>query len=96
MQGNNYLIDGDDLVLLRVATKGLLRELQENLHENRNFDTGFNTYWKNRIVELKELLQKTDWDNLKRIDDRLTNLSSEIAELEKDVAKYKLLQSQKS
>lgn len=59
-----YLINGDDLISLRVATKGLVRELEERIYENRNLETGFNTYWKNRIVELKELLEKTSWDKV--------------------------------
>jgi len=61
-----YSIDGDDLLVLRVATKDLIRELEQDLHENRNVNTGFNTYWKNRIIELKEILQKTDWSKLER------------------------------
>jgi len=72
MENNNkYIIDGDDLVSLRVATKNLIRELEERLYENRNLETGFNTYWKNRIVELKEILQKTDWDNVESLNSRL-------------------------
>lgn len=68
---NKYIIDGDDLIGLRVATKNLVTELEVQIHLNRNSDTGFNTYSKNRVIELKELLQKTDWDNVESLISRL-------------------------
>ena len=74
MENNNkYIIHGDDLLGLRVATKNLITELEVQIHLNRNTDTGFNTYWKNRIIELKELLQKTGWDNVESLNSRLIN-----------------------
>ncbi len=74
MQDNNkYIINGDDLLGLRVATKNLITELEVQIHLNRNTDTGFNTYWKNRIIELKELLQNTNWDNVESLNSRLIN-----------------------
>ncbi len=72
MENNNkYIIDGDDLIGLRVATKNLVSELEVQIHLNRNSDTGFNTYWKNRVTELKELLQKTGWDNVESLNSHL-------------------------
>jgi len=72
MENNNkYIISGDDLLGLRVAAKNLVTELEVQIHLNRNSDTGFNTYWKNRIIELKELLQNTDWDNVESLNSRL-------------------------
>lgn len=74
MQDNNkYIIDGDDLIALRVAAKGLIREFEEHIYLNKGLDTGFNTYWKNRVIELKELLQKTDWNNVKSLNSHLIN-----------------------
>ena len=68
---NKFIIDGDDLIGLRVAAKGLIHEYEELNYIDRNIEDGLKTYRKNRIVELKEILQKTDWDNVESLISRL-------------------------
>jgi len=64
---NKYAIDGDDLIHLRVAAKGLIRELEELNYIEGEIENSLKTYRKNRIIELKEILQKTDFYNLQQI-----------------------------
>ena len=61
---SDYIIDGDDLVSLRVAMKELLNELQFFV-QSENTDSPLNVYRKRRIAELKQILERTDWDKVK-------------------------------
>jgi len=67
MQETKYAIDGDDLIHLRVAAKGLIRELEDLNHIEDEKKISLITYRKNRIIELKEILQRTDFYNIQKI-----------------------------
>lgn len=59
-----YIISADDLMDLRCAAMGLIREIDYHIRQNNEIGIG-NDYWKHRVSELQDLLVKTDWSNIK-------------------------------
>ncbi len=59
-----YIITAGDLMNLRCAAMGLIREIDHHIRRNSEVGIG-NNYWKHRVSELEDLLVKTDWSNIK-------------------------------
>lgn len=67
MQDIEYVIKADDLMELRLAAMNLMREFNQHLHEIRKLElTSTVAYWEGRVVELKSVLERTDWDKIKQ------------------------------
>lgn len=67
MQDVEYVIKSEDLMELRLAAMNLIREFNHHLREMRSLElTSTVAYWEGRVVELKSVLERTDWDKIKR------------------------------
>ena len=64
---DNYIVNYEELIEVRVALRCLIREYEREIRENERLQIEIpDSYTKRRVKELNELLTRIDWPNLKQ------------------------------
>ena len=64
---DNYIVNYEELIEVRVALRCLIREYERDIRENERLQIEIpDSYTKRRVKELNELLTRIDWPNLKQ------------------------------
>ena len=67
LSSDNYIINSEELIEVRVALHGLIREYEYDIRETERLQIEIpDCYSKRRVKELNELLTRIDWPNLKK------------------------------
>ena len=68
LSSDNYIVNSEELIEVRVALRSLIREYEYDIRENERLQIEIpDSYTKRRVKELNELLTRIDWPNLKQV-----------------------------
>ena len=68
LSSDNYIVNSEELIEIRVALHGLIREYEYDIRENERLQIEIpDSYTKRRVKELNELLTSIDWPKLKQV-----------------------------